>query len=48
MNENTKVTIPTDPETIVRRAYHAAEGNVMDLAGIRQTVRPRWGDPRRP
>ena len=32
MKEKTKMT--TDPETIVRRAYHAAEGNVMDVQGF--------------
>jgi hypothetical protein len=34
MKEKTKVTMTTDPETIVRRAYHAAEGNVMDVQGF--------------
>jgi ketosteroid isomerase-like protein len=24
----------TDPETVVRAAYHAAEGNVLDIAGF--------------
>jgi hypothetical protein len=27
-------TVTTDAETIVRRAYHAAEGNVMDVQGF--------------
>jgi hypothetical protein len=26
--------MPPDAETIVRRAYHAAEGNVMDVQGF--------------
>src|SRR5258706_8184209 len=29
-----KMTMTTDAETIVRRAYHAAEGNVMDVQGF--------------
>jgi hypothetical protein len=28
------MTMTTDAETIVRRAYHAAEGNVMDVQGF--------------
>ena len=28
------MTVTTDAETIVRRAYHAAEGNVMDVQGF--------------
>ena len=31
MRETTTVT---DAEALVRRAYHAAEGNVMDLQGF--------------
>jgi SnoaL-like protein len=34
MKEQTKMTMPTDAETVVRRAYHAAEGNVMDVQGF--------------
>jgi hypothetical protein len=26
--------VTTDAETIVRRAYHAAEGNVIDVQGF--------------
>jgi hypothetical protein len=29
-----KMTMATDAETIVRRAYHAAEGNIMDVQGF--------------
>ena len=29
-----KMTMTTDAETIVRRAYHAAEGNVVDVQGF--------------
>jgi hypothetical protein len=28
------MTVTTDAETIVRRAYYAAEGNVMDVQGF--------------
>jgi hypothetical protein len=28
------MTVTTDAETIVRRVYHAAEGNVMDVQGF--------------
>jgi hypothetical protein len=34
MKEQTKMTVSTDPESIVQRAYHAAEGNVMDVQGF--------------
>src|SRR5215467_19448 len=34
MKEQTKMTVSTDPESIVHRAYHAAEGNVMDVQGF--------------
>ena len=34
MKEKTKMTTTTDAETVVRRAYHAAEGNVMDVQGF--------------
>jgi hypothetical protein len=27
------MTMTTDAATVVRRAYHAAEGNVMDVQG---------------
>jgi hypothetical protein len=30
----TEMTMTTDAETVVRRAYHAAEGNVMDVQGF--------------
>jgi hypothetical protein len=32
MKEKTEMTMTT--ETVVRRAYHAAEGNVMDVQGF--------------
>jgi hypothetical protein len=28
----------TDAETVVRRAYHAAEGNVMDVQALSQLM----------
>jgi hypothetical protein len=28
----------TDAETVVRRAYHAAEGNVMDVQALSQLI----------
>jgi hypothetical protein len=28
----------TDAETLVRRAYHAAEGNVMDVQALSQLI----------
>ena len=31
---NSKMIMATDADTIVRRAYHAAEGNVMDVQGF--------------
>jgi hypothetical protein len=34
MRNETEMTVTTDAETIVRRAYHAAEGNVMDVQGF--------------
>jgi hypothetical protein len=34
MRNETGMTVTTDAETIVRRAYHAAEGNVMDVRGF--------------
>jgi SnoaL-like domain len=34
MRNETEMTVTTDAETIVRRAYHAAEGNVMDVPGF--------------
>jgi hypothetical protein len=32
MKGKTEMTMTTDAETVVRRAYHAAEGNVMDMS----------------
>lgn len=34
MKEKTVMTMKTDAETVVRRAYHLAEGNVMDVQGF--------------
>jgi len=34
MKEKTEMTMTTDAETVVRRAYHLAEGNVMDVQGF--------------
>jgi hypothetical protein len=34
MKEKTEMTMKTDAETVVRRAYHLAEGNVMDVQGF--------------
>jgi hypothetical protein len=34
MKEKAVKTMTSDAETIVRRAYHAAEGNVMDVQGF--------------
>jgi len=34
VRNETEMTVTTDAETIVRRAYHAAEGNVMDVQGF--------------
>jgi ketosteroid isomerase-like protein len=34
MRNETEMTMTTDAETVVRRAYHAAEGNVMDVQGL--------------
>jgi ketosteroid isomerase-like protein len=34
LNDESEVTMTTDAETIVRRAHHAAEGNVMDVQGF--------------
>jgi hypothetical protein len=34
MRNEMELTMSTDAETIVRRAYHAAEGNVMDVQGF--------------
>jgi ketosteroid isomerase-like protein len=34
MRNETEMIVTTDAETIVRRAYHAAEGSVMDVQGF--------------
>jgi hypothetical protein len=34
MKEKTEMTMTTDAETVVRRAHHLAEGNVMDVQGF--------------
>ena len=34
MKEKTEMTMKTDAETVVRRACHLAEGNVMDVQGF--------------
>jgi hypothetical protein len=34
MKEKTEMTMKTDAETVVRRAYHLAEGNVMDVQDL--------------
>ena len=34
MRNETEMTVTTDAETLVRRAYRAAEGNVMDVQGF--------------
>ena len=34
MDGKTEMTMTTDVEAVVRRAYHAAEGNVMDVQGF--------------
>jgi hypothetical protein len=39
MKEKTEMTMTT--ETVVRRAYHAAEGNVMDVQGFIDLFRRR-------
>jgi hypothetical protein len=49
MKEKTKVTMKTDPETIARRAYHAAEGNISSAKIRRARAVSRLaveGDPR--
>ena len=34
MKEKTDMTMKTDAENVVRRAYHLAKGNVMDVQGF--------------
>jgi hypothetical protein len=48
MKEKTEMTMKTDAETVVRRAYHLAEGNVMDVQGFIRSVHHRRRAQRRP
>ena len=44
MKEKTEMTMKTDAETVVRRAYHLAEGNVMDVQGFIDLFADDGGD----